>query len=535
MTDILKKRYRILRNLSRGGFGETFLAEDIDMPSARRCVIKQLKPLNNNSQVYELVKERFSKEAEILERLGDKHLQIPTLYAYFEDAGQFFLVQEWIEGTTLAERVKKQGILDENSVKQISLNTLAILDYVHSQNIIHRDIKPDNIILRIADYRPVLIDFGAVKETMSTVLNASGAASVAIGTPPFMPGEQISGRPLFSSDLYSLGLTAIYLLTGKYPQELETHPLTGEWQWRKYALQVSSSFAEVLDKAVKLHPRDRYHSAQEMLNAMQNSSVASVVPETSTPPTVVTPHTPVTEISQTPPKQAVKTSVAASTANVTTGLQDWQKASIIGTIIGVFIMVALLVNNFLGRSQQSPIIATQTTTSSTPTPLNSPTSVASPTASISPTPPTPTNSPTSVESPTLTGEDVSKTSQPISTSEATEIAPTPSPNDIPFSSSQPTPTPASKTSQPSTDEKKIDDLADRIFYEKYPQLRGQKIRPEQTNLAREWQKIRACEATVDYLFYQRHPELNERKILPGEKDLSKEWSTIKRQVGGCKT
>jgi serine/threonine-protein kinase len=533
MTDILKKRYRIIRNLSRGGFGETFLAEDMDLPSARRCVIKQLKPLNNNSQVYELVKERFSKEAEILERLGDKHLQIPTLYAYFEDAGQFFLVQEWIEGTTLTEKVREKGVLDENSVKKILLNTLAILDYVHAQNIIHRDIKPDNIIVRAANFQPVIIDFGAVKETMSTVLNPAGAASVAIGTPPFMPGEQVSGRPLFSSDLYSLGLTAIYLLTGKYPQELESHPLTGEWQWRKYALQISSSFAEILDKAVKLHPRDRYHSAQEMRDAIQNSSITSVSSETSAPPTVVTPPTPVTEVSQTPSKQAVNTFIATSTVSAATGLQDWQKASIIGTIIGGFIMVALLVNNFFVRSQQSQPIATQPTSSSSIAPINSPTSIASPTSSNSPAP---LNSPTSIASPTSTGEDFSETSQAVSTPETTvTFTPTPSPNDLPHSSSQPTPVTTSKTSQLPNDEKKIDDLADRIFYEKYPQLRGQKIRPEQTSLAQEWQKIRACEAMVDYLFYQRHPELNERKILPGEKDLSKEWSTIRRQVSGCKS
>jgi serine/threonine protein kinase, bacterial len=531
MTNILKKRYRIIRNLSRGGFGETFLAEDMDLPSVRRCVIKQLKPLDNNSQVYELVKERFSKEAEILERLGDKHLQIPTLYAYFEEAGQFFLVQEWIEGTTLTEKVREKGILNENSVKEILLNALAILDYVHAQKIIHRDIKPDNIILRAANGQPVLIDFGAVKETMSTVLNPAAAASVAIGTPPFMPGEQVSGRPLFSSDLYSLGLTAIYLLTGKYPQELENHPLTGEWQWRKYALQVSSSFAEVLDKAVKLHPRDRYHSAQEMRDAIQNSSVASISSETSAPPTVVTPPTPATEVSQTPSRQAVNTSVSTS-SNAATGLPDWQKASIIGTIVGVFIMVALLVNNFLGRSQHSQPIATQPTASSSPTPSDSPTSIASPTASSSPAP---SDSPTSVVSPTSTTEEVSQTSQPVSTPEGiVKITPTPSPTFTPDTPSQPSPPPTSKTSQLSSEEQKIDDLADRIFYEKYPQLGWQKIRPEQTSLVREWQKIRACEATVDYLFYQRHPELNERKILPGERDLSKEWSTIKKQVSGCK-
>lgn len=160
MPTLLNNRYQIIRTLGSGGFGETFIAEDTHMPSGRWCVIKQLKPVVNNPQVYQLVQERFQREAAILEELGNANSQIPSLYAYFELAGQFYLVQEWIEGSTLTDKVRQQGLMSENSVKEILIGILPVLDYVHSKRIVHRDIKPDNIILRQSDGQPVLIDFG---------------------------------------------------------------------------------------------------------------------------------------------------------------------------------------------------------------------------------------------------------------------------------------------------------------------------------------------------------------------------------------
>lgn len=219
-STLLNNRYRVIQVLASGGFGETFLAEDTQMPSKRKCVIKQLKPLENNDQIYKLVQERFQREAALLEKLGDSKNQIPQLYAYFTYDDQFYLIQEYIKGETLAKKKKKEGILSENSVKEILINILPVLEYIHSKRIVHRDIKPDNIIIRSSDRQPVLIDFGAVKETMQTVIAVSenSTKSIVIGTPGFMPSEQSAGRPVYSSDLYSLGLTAIYLLTGKIPQ-----------------------------------------------------------------------------------------------------------------------------------------------------------------------------------------------------------------------------------------------------------------------------------------------------------------------------
>jgi len=275
---MLNNRYQIYQELSEGGFGTTFLAKDTQTPSHKTCVIKKLKPLNHNTQIYELVKQRFQREAAILETLGDRHEQIPRLYAYFEDQGNFYLVQEWINGQTLQEKVTQEGILTENKVKTILTNILQVLQEVQSNGIIHRDIKPENIILRYPQEQPVLIDFGAVKETVAANnLNTSGQlkSSIIIGTPGFMALEQSLGKPLFASDIYSLGLTAIYLLTGKLPDELELNPETGEMLWRRYAPTVSPGFAAVLDKAIEPNFIKRYINARTMLEALDCLEPAS--------------------------------------------------------------------------------------------------------------------------------------------------------------------------------------------------------------------------------------------------------------------
>ena len=222
MTTLLNNRYQTIQVLGAGGFGETFLAEDTYMPSRRRCVIKQLKPVANDPQMYQLIQQRFQREAATLESLGEGSDQIPSLHAYFFENEHFYLVQEWIQGQTLSAKVASVGPLSETVVREILVSLLLVLEYVHSKGIIYRDIKPDNIIVRESNGKPVLIDFGAVKETMITPVNTHGKIthSIVIGTPGFMSPEQATGRPIYASDLYSLGMTAIYLLTGLLPQEM---------------------------------------------------------------------------------------------------------------------------------------------------------------------------------------------------------------------------------------------------------------------------------------------------------------------------
>ncbi|WP_414577751.1 protein kinase domain-containing protein [Anabaena sp. CCY 9402-a] len=373
---LLNHRYRVIRVLGAGGFGETFLAEDTQMPSGRRCVIKKLKPVENNPQIYQLVQERFQREAAILEELGDGFNQIPKLYAYFVEDDDFFLVQEYIEGETLQEKLLQQGLLSESSVREILSNILPVLDYVHSKRIVHRDIKPENILIRHADGKPVLIDFGAVKETMGTIMTVSGESSrsIVIGTPGFMPSEQSAGRPVFASDLYSLGLTAIYLLTGKIPQQLEADPGTGELIWRHHALSISPSFAAFLDKAIASHSRDRYSTAKEMLQALQHgvTPIAPTIPVS--PPTLVSAPPAYVQQQQTvvsaPPAGVPSQPPVYSQppAPVSKGMGDWQKAVIIGGVIGACVIGGLWITR-----------PSETQTSSTPVETNaSSTSVSTP-------------------------------------------------------------------------------------------------------------------------------------------------------------
>jgi serine/threonine protein kinase, bacterial len=271
---LINNRYRIVENLGRGGFGETFLAVDTHLPSGRKCVLKRLKPLMAEPKSLPWIREKFQQEAAILEQLGAENSQIPKLYAYFVEQEEFYLVQEWIEGVTLSEKVVQSGKLTEAEVRGILVNLLPVLDYLHSLRIVHRDVKPDNIILRAKDSKPVLIDFGAVKEAVVTVMQPQGYATVsmAVGTPGYMASEQAAGRPLYSSDLYSLGLTAIFLLTGKHPQVLENDSQTGEILWRRELPNLHSDLAMVIDRSIRFNPRDRFASAKEMLASLQISS-----------------------------------------------------------------------------------------------------------------------------------------------------------------------------------------------------------------------------------------------------------------------
>ncbi len=365
MEMLLNNRYQVIRTLGSGGFGETFLAEDTQMPSRRRCVIKQLKPIQDNPQVYQLVQQRFQREAAILEELGANSTQIPQLYAYFSENGQFYLVQEYIEGQTLTGKIQQQGLMSESAVKEILISILPVLEYVHSRGIVHRDIKPDNILIRYADNKPILIDFGAVKETVGTVVTPSGNStrSIVIGTPGFMPGEQSVGRPMFASDIYSLGLTAIYLLTGKMPQEMGSDPATGALLWRQYALSVTPSFANILDKAIQFNARDRFASAREMLIALQTgaSPFPPTVPATSPnvpyhqPPaaTVPPPHIPQNTVAvspgnsyQPPTNQPVNQTNGSGQKGIVAGI------IIAGSLIGASVVIGFALTN---KPQPEPI------------------------------------------------------------------------------------------------------------------------------------------------------------------------------------
>lgn len=263
------QRYKVQHVLGRGGFGVTFLAEDVTLPGHPLCVIKQLCPKVSNPVALQRACQRFEREARILSQLGS-HAQIPRLLDYFQVNGEFYLVQEYVRGCTLARQIKRHGAMNERQVKQFLAEILPVIDYVHRNRVIHRDIKPPNLIRCQDDGRLVLIDFGAVKEQLvrESASTQRTATTHFVGTLGFAPPEQLALRSTYASDIFAIGVTCLYLLTAKPPMEFDYDVITGEVRWQEF-VQVSDHFAKILDKMLRISPRERYQSADELLRVLQ--------------------------------------------------------------------------------------------------------------------------------------------------------------------------------------------------------------------------------------------------------------------------
>jgi serine/threonine-protein kinase len=254
--------------LGRGGFGVTFLAKDVSLPGEQLCVIKQLCPKVSNPITQERARKRFTQEAKTLSQLGS-HSQIPRLLDYFEENGEFYLVQEYVRGYTIAREIRRSGPLSEAAVKKFLRELLPLLQYVHSHQVIHRDIKPQNLIRCYDDGRLVLIDFGAVKELLVHPGKSCTKTMTShfVGTMGFAPPEQFSLRAVYASDIYAVGVTCVYLLTGKAPLEFDHNSVTGEMLWQD-GLNLSNHFSLVLSKMLRICVEERFQSADAVLSAL---------------------------------------------------------------------------------------------------------------------------------------------------------------------------------------------------------------------------------------------------------------------------
>lgn len=294
----LSVRYQIIRHLGGGGFAQTYLAEDKQLPGNHLCVVKQLKPQATDPTPLQIARRLFDTEAQVLYKLGH-HPQIPQLFAYFEENQEFYLVQEFIEGQNLSEELapptgNSGSKLEEAAVVSLLQDILEILEFVHDQNVIHRDVNPRNILRRQEDGKLVLIDFGAVKEITTQMLNpqAQNSLSVSIGTPGYLPSEQAHGNPKPSSDIYAVGMIGIQALTGISPYYLPKDPETEEIIWQDQA-SVSPELAKILETMTRYDFRQRYLKAGDALKAIKDLKMPSM----GTVPIVIPPsttHQPVT-------------------------------------------------------------------------------------------------------------------------------------------------------------------------------------------------------------------------------------------------
>jgi serine/threonine protein kinase len=270
MSQLLSGRYHLVRVLGVGGMGKTYIAEDTQRPGNPQCVVKQLKPLidDQDKDAMAVARRLFVQEAEILEKIGN-HPQIPRLLAYFEEGKEFYLVQEFIAGHPLSEELFPDKQWSEGQVIELLEEILRLLAFVHGQGVIHRDIKPDNLIRRDSDGRLVLIDFGAVKKirSASNPLQEQVSQTVSIGTVGYMATEQASGKPRFSSDLYAVGMIAVQALTGMTPVQL-MEDQQGEIVWQDQ-VQVSKSLATFISKMIRHYFVNRYQTAVEALTDLE--------------------------------------------------------------------------------------------------------------------------------------------------------------------------------------------------------------------------------------------------------------------------
>ncbi|MGA1264690.1 MAG: protein kinase domain-containing protein [Prochlorothrix sp.] len=287
---ILQNRYQIRRILGQGGFGRTYLADDQGRFS-EACVIKEYIPPQAGAYALTKSKELFQREAATLYQI--QHPQIPQFRAVFEEEERLFLVQDYVEGSTysaLMEEYRFQHTtFSIEAVQAMVVQLLPVLTQIHSRGIIHRDISPDNIIQRRSDGLPVLIDFGVVKE-VATRIQSEQPQGTTVGKPGYAPSEQIqTGTAYPSSDLYSLAVTAIVLMTGEQPAEL-FEAATATWRWRTFVPGVPYGFADVLDRMLSYRPGDRYQSAEEVLAALAAANVQTNAP-TAAPAPAATPST----------------------------------------------------------------------------------------------------------------------------------------------------------------------------------------------------------------------------------------------------
>jgi serine/threonine protein kinase len=260
---ILGDRYYLHDLIAQTNYSRVFLASDLAI-NHRKCAIKQFYPSYYPATAQSKIKSEFLHEVEISQKVSGQHTQICQYYNYLIDSGNQYLVQEWIEGTTLEQKLCQQSKFSESETKNILSRILLVLKHIHDLEVVHNDLKPGNIILRFIDNFPVLIDFGIARN-----INSEYEPKTIVGTPGYMSLEQAMGKVSFENDLYSLGMTAIHLLTGKTPQSIDFEENNF---WNQEKLAFDPRLVATIDKAISPRPTQRFSAAMQMLSMLQSSS-----------------------------------------------------------------------------------------------------------------------------------------------------------------------------------------------------------------------------------------------------------------------
>ncbi len=269
---VLQERYQIVQSLGAGVFGQTYISVDIEHPNNPKCVVKQLKVTSLQPSFLQDLRLRFLTETRTLKHLGH-HKQIPQLISCFEENERFYLVQEFIEGHSLSaelpENKNPEYLWSENGVVKFLKDVLSVLEYVHSQGVIHCDVKPENLIRRARDGKLVLIDFGSIQPVDFGADEVLPIYSIPVTSLGYIPPEQFIGQTQPNSDIYALGMIAIQALTGLTPLQLKKHPSNNEVLWRSRNTAVSDYVAAVISKMTRYKHQERFKTTSDVLQALK--------------------------------------------------------------------------------------------------------------------------------------------------------------------------------------------------------------------------------------------------------------------------
>ncbi|HYW19950.1 MAG TPA: serine/threonine-protein kinase [Nodularia sp. (in: cyanobacteria)] len=270
---VLQARYHIIQSLGAGVFGETYIAVDQAHPENPKFVIKTLKSSSFSPSYLETLTLCFLNKTASLNFLRS-HPQIPKLITCFQENEQLFLVQEFVEGHPLSAELPINQYWGFNwtdtEVVQLLKDVLGILEFVHSQGIIHGDIKPENLIRRTIDGKLVLMDFGSIQSVDLDLDGELPIYGIPVTSLGYIAPEQFIGQTQPNSDIYALGMIAIQAITGLEPLQFQVDPQTNEIIWRTQDISVNDYLAAVLSQMIRYDYQERFQSAGEVLHILKH-------------------------------------------------------------------------------------------------------------------------------------------------------------------------------------------------------------------------------------------------------------------------